>query len=110
MNEHEKLEEKNNLISLIKKGIDLQSRTALEVDASGSIDKQEYNWEDLFNALTILMHIAGNITTSRSIRKWLNKEQAGMIATEFGKNIKQSIELATWIDTHMLAKRLYDND
>ena len=101
-----KKEQKEVMIGSIKSNIDILQRLVLQLDISETIDKQEYNWEDLFNALTIFNHVMGNISASHHLKKWLNIEQVSIIAEEILKNLKQTVELATWIDTHILAKRL----
>lgn len=106
MNKQECLKNKKEMIGCIKNTIDTHSRLALELDANQVIDSQEYDWEDLFNALNIFMHITSNISTSHYIRKWFTLDQMKKLSAELWENIRQTVLLGTWIDTHKLAERL----
>ena len=90
-------EQKDLLIDNLKYVLDLNSGLSLELDASDLIGKQEYDAEDLLNATYIFMHVLWNISTAYHIRKGLNLEQNIKIAEELWKNLRQHIELATWI-------------
>jgi hypothetical protein len=48
---------KKQLIENLKSALDTQSRIAVLLDAEHNINKQEYNSEDLLNALQIFMHV-----------------------------------------------------
>ena len=88
-------------IEAIKKGLDYMWQTWLLLDSEWNIGETVYNEQDLFNASLVFMHIIGNISAWYCLNeKWMTIEQASEIANELGKNIRQTILLSTWIDTH----------
>ena len=53
--------------------------------------------KSLFEAVEILMHISLNLALKHRLGKF-SREQKAVIVREFGKNIRQSVELFTGVD------------
>ena len=96
-------EQRDALIENFKSAMDTQSRIALALDTEWNIWKTVYTKEDLANASLIFMHVLWNISAGYCLNElWFDMNQASMIAEESWQNIRQTILLATWIDTHTI--------
>jgi hypothetical protein len=81
--------------------VDAQSRIALKINIEWKVDRKLYNKDDVMNVSLVFMHIIWNIAADHCMNeRWMSVEQAGLIAEEIWKNIRQTILLGTWIDTH----------
>lgn len=94
---------RDSLIDNLSSAMDTQSRIALRLDIEWSIWKTVYTKEDLANASLIFMHVLWNISAGYCLNELcFDINQAKMIAEESWQNIRQTILLATWIDTHTI--------
>ena len=94
------------LIGNMKSALDTHSRICLELDATWDIWETVYNEEDLMNASLIFVHILWNISAWHCLNElWFTIEQASMLATELGENLRQTVLLGTWIDTFNIYKK-----
>lgn len=90
------------LIENMQSSLDTNMRLSLEL--SQEMDSRVFTDEDLFNASFIMSTVVSNIACDNCIKKWMTSEQSYMIAEEFWKNMRQSIELATGVDMHKVTK------
>lgn len=68
-------------------------------------DPQNYTSEDLFNATLVFTHFFTDLSYQHMREKKITQEHAELLAEEFGKNVRQTILLATGIDMHLEAKK-----
>jgi len=98
---------KDSLIGHIKRMTEQCSSLAVELDWNEVMSKKEYSSEDLFNASLLFFHIFWNISAHHCmVAKKMTMEQAWAIAMELWENMRQTVLLGTWIDTHALTERL----
>ena len=94
---------RDSLIDNLSSAMDTQSRIALALDTEWNIWKTVYNKQDLLNASLIFTHVLWNISAGYCLNElWFDMNQASMIAEESWQNIRQTILLATGIDTHTI--------
>lgn len=94
------------MITKIKNDTEELASYALELDVNWDIWETFYNEDDLMNVSLLFMHIMWNISAGHCLNQlWLDINQSSIIATESWENIRQTILIATWLDTHKLAKK-----
>lgn len=66
-------------------------------------EKHEYSEEDLINATLIFTEVVNNLMFDH-LSKTIRIEGMTILAEEFGKNMRQTIQLATGLDMHEVVK------
>ncbi len=102
--------ETNNILNKsaeqMKSTLKLTSDLAMKLDFSDLIDRQLYDWEDMFHAIVVLLHVVWNLSNAMCVKKWISEEEADRMASEFCKELKSMLERDTWINIDMLMKRI----
>lgn len=102
--------EKEKTIKEIKTKIKELANLTLNLDVMWTINELQYNENDLVDSSLIFIHILWNIWISHLLSCKLDEEQIKILSEEFGENIRQSVLLYTWLDTHILANNYKDNE
>lgn len=103
-------ETRDKLTKLVKDTVELLANTSLRLDIETDMWHKIYTENNLLDASIVFMHIISNIWILHLIDKGLNEEQITELVEEFGKNIRQTVLLFTWLDTHELVNNYKENN